>query len=227
MNEAALPDECRRVSPAIQVSVAIQHHPKRAHLIEPLHARLVGLHAEVVTDPVPDDPLPNPLRTYVAALQSTPAGATHRLVIQDDAMPCDGFSDKMLVAIAERPDDLIAFFTPGVAPHRASIMRALGRQESWARLHSMWYPTVALCWPASYAADFAEWATQELGVSPATGEPFRGDDGPVGRWCQTRRLFVWATVPSLVQHPDVEPSLIGRVARAGKNRARVAAAFID
>jgi hypothetical protein len=132
----------------------------------------------------------------------------------------------MVSAVEERPEDLIAFFTPGCAPHREHILKAHKRGEQFARLHSRWYPTVATCWPAGKASDFAGWAVGELGTM-RRGEPFRGDDGPLGTWCAQRRVDVWATVPSLVEHPDVEPSLIGRPNRAGKNRARVAAVFAD
>lgn len=210
----------------MRVSVAVQHHPDRAHLIDPLLALLDGLDVEIVTDPDPDAKLPSPLRTYTLACKTTPDDATHRLVIQDDALPCQHFASKALAALGERPEDLVAFFAPGAAPHRSAILRAIHKGETWARLHCLWYPTVALCWPADLARAFAAWAEDEL--RKPGGEPFRGDDGPVGEWCQRiGKREVWATVPSLVQHPDVERSLIGRPNRAGANRARVAAAFID
>lgn len=132
----------------------------------------------------------------------------------------------MQEAIAEMPDVPVAFFAPGCAPHKALVIRAQLRGERWARLHSLWYPTVALCWPTQLGLDFAAFATDELGEK-LPGLPFRGDDGPVGKFCTTRHLIVWATVPSLVEHPDVERSLIGRPNRAGANRARVAAVFVD
>lgn len=209
----------------MNISVCVQHHPARAHLLPALIA-LLGGSPEIVVDPEPDDPLPSPLRTYVLALDRTPAEATHRLVVQDDAIPCQQFHERMLAAVSAKPEDLVALFAPGAAPHRAAILTALKHGERWARLHALWMPTVALCWPAGKAREFVAWAQDDLGQTPR-GEPFRGDDGPVGRFCQLRRYDVWAIAPSLVQHPDKEPSLIGRKHRAGQNIARVAAAFID
>lgn len=208
----------------MRVSVAVQHHPARAHLLPGLIQRLGG-DVEVVTDPEPDATLPSPLRTYRLALELTPGWATHRLVVQDDARPCDQFHERMMEAIAEHPDELVALFVPGIAPHRAKMMRAMLRQERWAWLRGGWYPVVALCWPARLAREFAEWSRDRL--HPTLGEKYRGDDGQVGAFAGQRRLRVWATVPSLVEHPDVEPSLIGKPNRAGRNKGRVAAIYQD
>jgi hypothetical protein len=202
----------------IRVSVAIQHHPARAHLIPALSAALGG--AEVVTDTDPDHG--SPLRTYLAALARTPPWATHRLVVQDDAEPVDLFPMRAHPLICERPDVLIAFFTPGVAPHRTKVRRAQIARDRWAVLTGNWLPTVATCWPVRYAADFVEWANDKYG--DRVGEQ-RGDDGPLGEWASRSRATMCATVPSLIQHPDVEPSLVGRKASAGANRARVAALY--
>lgn len=210
----------------VKLSVAVQHHPARAHLLPVLQERLAGLRVEVVTDPEPDAELPSPLRTYTLAAETTPAWATHRLILQDDTQPCRGFAGKLLAAIGEKPDAMVALFTPGIAPHKSAIIKAQLAEETWARLHCLWMPTVAMVWPAAVAREFAVFAREELGTA-RRGEPFRGDDGPVGTFCQQYRYDVWATVPSLVEHPDVERSLIGRPNAAGANRGRVAAAFVD
>jgi len=77
----------------VNLSVAIQHHPKRAHLLpallESLALAFPGVQTEVVTDPDPDAP-PSSWRTYRAALERR-LGGDSLLVIQDDAEPCDGF----------------------------------------------------------------------------------------------------------------------------------------
>lgn len=201
------------------VSVAVQHHPDRAHLIPRLVERLGG-QADVVEDPDPDNG--SPLRTYLECLRRTPEWATHRLVVQDDTHPGDGFPEKLLKAITDKPDGLICFFAPGIAPHRAKMIRATMAGHPYAPLRAMWIPTVATCWPVGLARDFTVWADEKF---PDDGTR-KGDDGPVGKWANERRnVEVWATVPSIVEHPDIEPSLIGRKAGAGHNRGRVAAFF--
>jgi hypothetical protein len=202
----------------VNVSVAVQHHPARAHLIDRLVERLGG--AEVVTDPDPDG-VRSPYRTYVEALRRTPPGATHRLIVQDDAEPADGFRPRMLDAVATHPDRLVALFVPGSPPHRAAVLRAQKAGQSWVTLPPTWVPTVALCWPVEMVALFLAWADTKY----PDGTKRMGDDGPVGKWAQTIRTRAVAPIPSLVQHPDVEPSLIGRRAAGGANRARVAVAF--
>lgn len=203
------------------VSTAIQHHPSRVRLLADL-GRQLGGSVEIVADTDPDHG--SPLRTYLDALRRTPPEATHRLVVQDDARCCRGFPRLMRDRVAEKPDAIIAFFTPGCAPHKAKIRRAVQAGEPWALLHSLWMPTVALCWPVGYAAEFVAWAETTYG---GRRREMIGDDGPVGIWASRRRATVYATVPSLIQHPDVEPSLFGRKARAGANKARVAALYAD
>jgi hypothetical protein len=80
-------------------------------------------------------------------------------------------------------------------------------------------PVVALLWPRHKAEEFMEWG-QDARL-PGDPNP-RSDDAVVGRWMILTRQEIRATVPSLVQHPDMEPSLIGRTPAWGKDRGRVA-----
>jgi hypothetical protein len=201
------------VSGGVNLSVCVQHHPARAHLIPQLVDRLGG-NVEVVTDPDPDNPQASPLRCYLECLRRTPAAATHRVVVQDDAYPADDFQARLAALVGERPDDMLALFVPGASPHRGVMMGA--------RLVTSWVPTVALVWPVARAAEFVA-AEAEKVSTPR--RPRTGDDGPVGKWATAGRVAVWAPVPSIVEHPDVEPSLIGRKAMAGRNRMRVAAFY--
>jgi NAD-dependent oxidoreductase involved in siderophore biosynthesis len=82
-------------------------------------------------------------------------------------------------------------------------------------------PVVAVLWPRAKAEEFKEWA-DEHPTLPGQREP-RSDDAMGGRWKMLTRQTVKATVPSLVEHPDQVPSLIGRRAMWGKDRGRVAA----
>lgn len=163
----------------------------------------------------------SPLRTYLACLRAFPReNATHLLIVQDDAWPCDDFRPQAEAFIEAHPDAMCALFMPGSGAPGAAVRRALKRSLREATLPITWTPTVALSWPQEAAQSFLGFASQ---YDPNVT---RGDDGPVGHWRLTSRWPVVAPIPSLVQHPDVEPSLFrpGKAAR-GRNRARIAAAF--
>lgn len=208
-------------STSLPLSVCIQHHPAREHLLAGLLERLGG-GAELVSDPDPDGE-PSPMRTYRECLRRTPAGVTNRLIVQDDTYPCDNFYVRALAAVAERPSDLIAFFVPGVkAAGSRRVEGAASRKEMWAQIGGAGIiPVVALCWPFGLIEPFLEFSQH-----PHWRDK-KADDAVVAAFVKRHRLPVWATVPSLVEHPDVESSLIGKIAKAGKNKARVAALFAD
>jgi hypothetical protein len=86
-------------------------------------------------------------------------------------------------------------------------------------------PVVATLWPRAKAVEFMEWAAANPYL-PGTREP-RSDDAMAGRWKMLTRQQVFATVPSLFEHPDREPSLIGRRAMWGQDRGRCAAFLAD
>jgi hypothetical protein len=148
-----------------------------------------------------------------------PPWATHLVVVQDDARPCLGFSSKCYQAIAERPEDVIAFFLGGAPAHSARLaQQAHRRGERWVKMYaSDWCPTVATCWPRFHVERFLAFCDAHPSLIKM------GDDSVAGAWKRAESVDVWATIPSLVEHPDVEPSLIRRKAGAGKNRYRIAA----
>ena len=183
----------------------------------------LGQEVEVVSDPDPDNRFRSPWRTYRACLDIPPAGATHLLILQDDTVPC-----RNLLAACEviaRPVPVCLFV--GGAPQRAArdARHAAQRGQRWIMLWpSEWVPVVAVLWPVEKAQALLEWA----GSARLPGDPVpRSDDAIVGRWARKNREDVIATVPSLVEHPDTEPSsLRSRKHRAGKNPWRVAAQWI-
>lgn len=202
-----------------RVSVAVQTHPLRDHLSLPLAATLG---AERVVDPDPHH-IRSPWRTYRHALETTPVWATHRLIVQDDVVPCDGFLDAVAAAVAARPGRLLSFFVGGHPVENArALFDACGRGEAWAELgNRRWCPVLALVWPVEFVEPL-------LGYVDAQRWPptFRSDDEIVGRWLRHAGKLALASVPSLVEHPDVEPSLLGKRALAGRDPGRCAACFI-
>lgn len=201
------------------VSVAIQAHPRRADHAEALAAAAA---AEIVYDPEPNSRFPSPWRTYRAALECTPADATHRLIIQDDVELCDGFSAAAAAAVASRPDSVLVLFHGGQPRVNVpALNRALATGNPWAVLdRAQWVPVVALVWPVRLIEPFLAFVDAQ-----AWPPAFRADDEIVGRGLRALGEQPLACVPSLVQHPDVTPSLVGRRARGGADLGRVAAHY--
>jgi hypothetical protein len=180
---------------SVSLAVHVQHHPRRAHLLESLLPALGE--CTVVSDPEPDG-RPSAIRTYLECLRRMPDPATNLLILQDDATPCEGFRPRAEAAIDERPDDLVALFLAG-APHRSAqaARRAHKAGESWVLMAKTdWVPTVALAWPRARASEFLAF----LKENPALVRV--GDDNVVGQFTRTEQIPVWAVVPSLVEHPD-------------------------
>lgn len=202
----------------VALSVAIQHHPSRADLIPALLERLAGLTVEVVADPEPDA-TPSPWRTYRACLEQTPAWATHRVILQDDVVPAPGFASALTAAVTARPDKPVALWLGGSPMDACVAMKQASKAgRRWIDLSPYsWFPCVAAVWPAAVARDVLAWAA----ANKIEGDRHRADDGILARYFRARRLWPLATVPSLVSHPDVVESVIGRRAWRGRQPSRV------
>lgn len=159
-----------------------------------------------MTDPDPDA-TPNAWRTYLRAIETTPPGASHRVILQDDVELCGGFLSALELALAARPDSIVALFVPTALRHSSlRLLEACGRNEAWVVIGTVetWIPVVALAWPVRLIPDFAAWGRRTY-----PPEARRADDAIVGRYVRERGETVWATVPSLVEHPDDVESLLG------------------
>lgn len=205
-----------------RVSIAIQHHPARADMIGPLLDRIGG-DVEVVTDPEPDG-FRSPWRTYREALERTPDGVTHRLILQDDVTVCDGFADAVELASASRPLRLLTLFHGGQPRQNLPrIERGLAARQTWVAIDiRRWVPVVALMWPVHVIRPALDWIDEQH--YPVR---LRADDEIVGRAMNALGETVLACVPSIVQHEDMVPSLLGLRAKQGADRARVAYKFTD
>lgn len=210
------------VWPLIRLSIAIQHHPARPELPARLREQLApfgAAHIETVVDPEPFGPA-SPWRTNRLAWELTPYACTHRLVIQDDAVPCKGFLQKARQAIAEHPDEPVSFFY-GLNSYPLDMQgysAALAAGEGWFPLPRQgWVPCVALVLPRDMAWDVAGFSL------PHHQRDHVADDEVILEWCVARGLSAWATVPSLVDHDDLAVSTMG----GHQNTDRRAFAFID
>lgn len=199
---------------AVKLHLTIQAHPSRTEMAVSL-ADDIG--ASITWDPDPDG-FPSAWRTYRHALESRPTGITNLGIIQDDATPCRGFTKAVSRAVRARPDRLIALFVSGQArDHAAELWAAGKRGDDWALLRSdRWFPAVATVWPVTLIEPFLAFVDEQNWPVQ-----FRADDEIIGRFLRHARIDALATVPSLVQHDDMVPSLLGKRARYGDDPGRM------
>jgi hypothetical protein len=181
-----------------------------------------GIPTEVVEHE--SDP-PSPWAGYELCLADLP-DCSHLLIVQDDAVPADNFAEALeQIAVAQPTAPVCLFLArlPREVSRRAEI--AMERKQRYVQLSwRSFLPVVAVLWPREKALEFAAWAKDNPKIGPG---PSRSDDAMAGRWKLVKRQTVYACVPSIVQHPDEEPSTIGRTAQWGRDRGRVAAIFTD
>lgn len=204
--------------------VYIQAHPKRREMAEALTASLEG--SEIVYDP---DPLgfPSPWRTYRTALERHIARENppdHLLILQDDVTPCRNLLPAVSRVIAARPNHIVSLFVahqPRVS--RDAIWKACDADETFTVLpRGWWVPALALIWPTPLIAPALEFVDTQR-WPPA----FRADDEIIGHIARKFVLDIHATVPCLIEHLDVVPSVVGmRRAAGGQNLDRVSCCFI-
>lgn len=208
-----------------EVFLAIQTHPRRAELAAWLLDRLGGA-AELVLDPEPDG-RPSPWRTYRRALErGIESGRSHVLVVQDDVVPCDRLPEAVGRAVEAQPDRILLFFVAGrPAEYRRAVLEACRYDRTWAEIRpDVWVPAVATCWPAELAAELLDWSAAMMETRwPPT---FTADDEIIGRFVRHLGVAPLASVPSLVEHPDLVPSLAGKRVHDGRDPGRKAACWI-
>lgn len=208
----------------MRVSVRIQAHPSRRHLLPALEAGLAPLDVEVSLHS--SDP-PNPWEGYKQAI-ADPPDCTHLLVLQEDTQVCRNFPPAVEKIAAAKSDPVclfLAWLPPNVA---VDAMRASIAGERYIRYRpsSKFCPVVAILWPIEALERFKAWAA----CSPLPGRPTpASDDAIVGEWYKRNQKAetIWVTVPSLVEHPDNVESVKGRRNEVwGQDKGRVAALFI-
>jgi hypothetical protein len=177
---------------------------------------------QVVEDPGGERP--DTWRTHRACLDAMPARATHLLVLQDDALLCRRFATRLREAVRERPDDLLALFTPGFPFLARRLEQHRRRGDRFAPLApAAFVPLVGLLYPRQHVealiayVDGSSW--------PSARRMGTADDAVVAGYVRANRLTVQALVPSIVDHDDGLPSISKASHRAGVHRR--AAFFAD
>lgn len=149
----------------------------------------------------------------------------HMLIVQDDVQIAENFVSALQDIAVAKPDDPVCLFL-AYLPRDASAEAAKAMKQGRRFVRLNWrtfLPIVAVLWPRPKLVEFAEWAESNPHL-PGQRAP-RSDDAMGGMWKMRTRQTVWACVPSIVEHPDIEESTIGRRAQAGRDRGRIAAFF--
>jgi hypothetical protein len=202
------------------IRARIQHHPSRAHLIPDLVRGLAGLRPQVIEHS--SDP-PSPWAGYRKCLEKPPK-CSHLLIVQDDAVLADNFVPAVKQIAEAKPDTPVCLFL-GALP-RDVMKKAIQAMRAETRYVPLpqrsFLPIVAVLWPREKAVEFLEWATENPKL-PGQQEP-RSDDAMGGMWKMRTRQHILVAVPSIVEHPDIERSTIGRQTQWG-GKPRSAALF--
>jgi hypothetical protein len=146
---------------------------------------------------------PDAWRTLRLALLRTPGWATHRLVVQDDALPVPRAALLATETVEACPGAVIALFVGrhhSLFAHRFREAQQHGRP--FAEAPDGWFPTVATVYPVGDAFALPYFAEKHQPLA---------DDEIVGRYLRERRRLAMIRVPSLFDHDDGEPSLINKL----------------
>jgi hypothetical protein len=198
------------------VSVRVQHHPSRAHLIPPLLERLTDFSdVQVVPDPEPDG-LTNPWRAHRACLEAMPDEATNLMVAQDDMVPGGVFASRIAHGLAEHPESVLLAFVPGFPrERRVQALARKARHEFAPFTVGAYVPTVAIIYPRAVIDGLLAWADTR---GDRHRRPMRGaDDGIVANYCRIRRIHPIQMVPCACDH-DESVASVGKTNRSGSHR---------
>lgn len=196
-----------------KVVYRIQSHPSRRAVRQRLIDGLPSCDIEVIEHE--SDP-PSPWAGYKECLRSI-SGAeneiTHAVILQDDSIACRNLPLAVNRIIEVIPDSPVCLFMPMVSATRRNATLAARQGQCFVEvIHRGFMPVVAVIWPRDKAEGFLEWSSTHQSLRRGNGQRIehRSDDAMAHLWLRTKREKAFATIPSLVQHPDDVPSTISR-----------------
>lgn len=201
----------------VALTVAVMTVPARAHRLAALLEAISPLEPVIVCD---EEASGDTWTQYARCLRDGERG-THRLVLQDDALPVPGFAELAVEFVEKYPTRIACFYTPALPAifGRAMLQaRGDGRDAVDLTRSTMFVPVVATCWPVSQADTCLAWGGHARGPHGSRG---RADDARIADWfkaTQPRRYPV-ASVPCLVDHDEDEPSSLANGGRYPRRAA--------
>lgn len=199
-------------TPEVHLTVAVMTVPGREDALERLTAAIHPLEPIIVSDV---DKTRDVWAQYRRCMTEGELG-THRLVLQDDSLPVEGFAEQALAVIAKRPSRIVCLYTPALPAYFGRAM-LVARSSGWPfcelKVRGMFCPLVATVWPAGLARECANWPKH------SKGNPMRADDARVQDWLRATKRFATAAVPCLVDHDEEIPSALANGGRYSRRAA--------
>jgi hypothetical protein len=180
----------------MRVSYSVMAHVDRADEASALAESLGG--CDIAWD--------SALLAYGETLNGDRAWALHdpscawHVVLQDDALPVDGFLEAVPQALAHAGGTLVSLYVGGGRPYPLQVGAAVANAKRAGR---SWLESAQLLWgvavamPTPLVPEFQRWGFRQEGVY----------DKRLGRFAVTKGMRVRYTTPSLVDHAD-GPTLI-------------------
>lgn len=199
-------------APPVELTVAVMTVPGREAALERLLAAIAPLEAIIVED---SERTRDTWSQYRTCLTTGELG-THRLVLQDDALPVEGFAERAVAALEKRPSRVVCFYVPALPAYFGrGMLVASNSRNPWCELgvRGMFCPVVATAWPAGAARACADWRGH------LRGNPMRADDARVQDWLKATKKYATGTVPCLVDHDEALPSALANGGRYSRRCA--------
>lgn len=202
----------------MQISVTVMAHPKRRLQAEYLQAILAYYpfsHVGIVFDGENAASHQEEWDNGTRALQDGLGKGDWHVVIQDDAILTPELYDNLVGAINNCPGGkaLISLYTGKARPFPKRVQEAVDKayHATWLR-HYLLFWGVGIMLPTSHIEPMLEF------VSDRTEQY----DNRIGMFYQRNRLPIYYTMPSLVDHDDDLPSLLGGHGRDIDGEKRIA-----
>ena len=142
------------------------------------------------------------------AWNSIRRGATHHCVIQDDAILMKNSPLAIIKAVEARPDSPVGIFAA-----RGIVIDAYRRGDAWCQIQDgIWGLGSVL--PVGLIRRWMQWNRETV------IKEFPHDDTRLRWFLIEEGIWVWTTVPSLIDHGAPSDSVIGH-----NNRTRIARVF--
>lgn len=137
------------------------------------------------------------------------ATGEHHLVVQEDAVLCQGFVGAAKMLLALRPGRVLSFY---LATGATDLARQ--RKVHWVELRQI-LTGLAVAMPGELALEFVRWADEREPSEPGWGPH---DDSRLQTFYRERGIRVLVPAPCLVQHDLSVRSTMGTGPKVGRNR---------
>src|SRR5580658_1222480 len=183
----------------IRLSATVMTHPGRIDEARRLRDQYPELGLQVVCDPKPDRKGIN-LDAAQASWSSVADWATHHLVIEDDAILCSRFAERLMAVIAAQPHAAVALFAEWGSLSASVARMAALHGTSFSEVVDHYFPHQAAVLPADLARGFDAFAQSATGPKAC--------DVVMHRYLRSEGVQCYVSVPNLAEHGDL-PSLVG------------------